>query len=141
MTAFGDIDHGPLPGGSGLLLQAPEDGRSASADGDEMDLALIDARQFGVVDNLAVEVEPLGVGSGHLVPELDEAHQFAVLIVAGQVGVGVTQAAAVLFEREECQHAWPGFALEWEVMAVESCGVAAKWDRMEIEREPIGFGK
>src|SRR5450759_5817683 len=51
MTSFGDVDHGPLPGGSGLLFQVPEDGRSASADGDEMDLALVDARQFGVVDD------------------------------------------------------------------------------------------
>ena len=106
-----------------------------------MDLALIDARQFGVVDDLAVEVEPLGVGAGHLVPELDEPHQFAVLIVAGQVGVGVTQAAAVLFEREERQHTRPGFALEREVMAIESCGVATEWDRVEVEREPIGLGK
>src|SRR5664279_2270940 len=106
-----------------------------------MDLALIDARQFGVVDNLAVEVEPLGVGASHLVPELDKPHQFAVLIVAGQVGIGVTQAAALLFEREERQHARPGFALEREVMAVESGGVAAEWDRVEVEREPIGLGK
>ena len=47
--------------GGGLLFQVPEDGRSASADGDEMDLALIDARQLGVVDHFAVEVEPLGI--------------------------------------------------------------------------------
>jgi hypothetical protein len=74
-------------------------------------------------------------------PELDEPHQFAVLIGAGQIGVGITQAAAVLFECEEGQHARPGFALERKVMAVQRRGVAAKWDRVEIEREPIGFGK
>ncbi len=74
-------------------------------------------------------------------PELDEPHQFAVLIVAGQVGVGVTQAAAVLFQCEERQDARPGFALERKVMAVERRGVAAEWDRMEVEREPIGLGK
>src|SRR6266508_1585743 len=61
VTTFGDIDHGLLPSGSGLLFQTPEDGRSASANRDEMDLALIDPRQFGVIDHLAVEVEPLGV--------------------------------------------------------------------------------
>ena len=94
MAPLGDIDHGPLPGGRGLLFQAPDDGRPAAADGDEMDLPSVDARQLGVVDHLAVEVEPLGVGAGDLVPELDEPHQFAVLIVAGQVGVGVAQAAA-----------------------------------------------
>jgi hypothetical protein len=42
----------------------PEDGRSASADGDEMDLALVHARPFRVVDDLAVEIEPLGVRAG-----------------------------------------------------------------------------
>ena len=75
-----------------------------------MDLTLIDPRQFGVVDDLAVEVEPLGIGAGHLVPELDEPHQFAVLIVAGQIGVGVTQTAAVLFQCEERQDTRPSLA-------------------------------
>src|SRR5437870_3338874 len=27
MASFGDIDHGPLPGGRGLPFQAPDDGR------------------------------------------------------------------------------------------------------------------
>ena len=53
-----------LPGGRGLLLQAPDDGRPAAADGDEVDVPSVDARQLGVVDHLAVEVEPLGVGAG-----------------------------------------------------------------------------
>src|SRR6476469_6087429 len=59
----------------------------------------VDARQLGVVDHLAVEVKPLGARAGDLVPELDEPDQLAVLIVAGQVGVGVAQAAALLYER------------------------------------------
>ena len=141
MATFGDVDHGPFPGGRGLLFQAAEDGRPAAADGDEVDVPLVDARQLGVVDDLAVEVEPLGVGAGHLMPELDEPHQFAVLIGAGQVGVGVAQAAAVLFQGEEGQHARPGLAAERQVMAVERRGVAAEGDRVEVEREPLGLGE
>ncbi len=106
-----------------------------------MDLPLVDARKFGVVDHLAVEVEPLGVGAGHFMPELHEPHQFAVLIVAGQIGVGVTQAAALLFEREERQDTRPSLALKREVMAVERRGVAPEGDRMEVEREPLGLGE
>ena len=102
---------------------------------------LVDPRQLGVVDHLAVEVEPLGVGAGDLVPELDEPHQFAVLIGAGQVGVGVAQAAAVLLQGEEGQDARPGLAPQREVMAVERRGVAAEGDRMEVEREPLGLGE
>src|SRR3954451_23155130 len=71
MASFGDVDHGPLPGGRGPLFQAPDDGRPAAPDGDEMDLPPVDARERGVVDHLAVEVEPLGVRAGDLVPELD----------------------------------------------------------------------
>ena len=96
-------------------------------------------RQLGVIDDLAIEVEPLGVGAGHFMPELHEAHQLAVLIVAGQVGVGVTQATAVLFEREERQDARPGLASEGEVMAVERRRVAPEGDRMEVERESLGL--
>ena len=72
--------------------QAPEDGRPAAADGDEADPPLVDPGQLGVGDHLAVEVEPLRVVPGDLVPELDEPHQLAGLVGAGQVGVGVAQA-------------------------------------------------
>ena len=95
---------------AGCCSRSPDDGRPAAADGDEVDLPSVDARQLGVVDHLAVEVEPLGVGAGDLVPELHEPHQFAVLIGAGQVGVGVAQAAAGLLQGEEGQHARPGLA-------------------------------
>src|SRR4051794_5042568 len=98
MTTFRDVDHGRLPGGSGLLFQASEDGRPTAADGDEEDLPLIDSRQFWVVDHLAVEVEPPGVGPDDPVPELHEPHQLAVLSGTGEVGVGVAQAAARLFQ-------------------------------------------
>src|SRR3954447_10167035 len=141
MAPFGDIDHGPLPGGGGPLLQASEDGRSAAADGDEVDRPLVDSREFGGVDHLAVQVKPPGVRASDLVPELDESHQFAVLLVAGQIGVGITQASAVLFECEEGQDARPGLALKWEVMAVERRGGAPEGGRMGVEGEPPGLGE
>src|SRR5439155_12163890 len=79
VTSFGDIDHGLLPGGSGLSIQAPDDRRPAAADGDEMDLPVVGPRQLGVVYHLAVEVKPLGVGAGYRAPELDGAHELARL--------------------------------------------------------------
>src|SRR4051794_23081741 len=48
VTPLGDVDHGLLPSGSRLPSQAPEDGHPTSADGDEVDLPLVDARQLGV---------------------------------------------------------------------------------------------
>jgi hypothetical protein len=75
-----------------------------------------------VVDHLAVEVELLGVRAGDLVPELDETHQFAVLIEPGQVGVSVAQAAARLLQREEGEHAGAGLASSGQIMAVQRQG-------------------
>src|SRR3954454_5635523 len=44
MTPFGDIDHGPPPGGRRLLFQTSDDGRPTAPDGDKMDLPTVDAR-------------------------------------------------------------------------------------------------
>lgn len=103
-----------------------------------IDLPLVEMRQFGVVDDLAVEVEPLGVDAGDLMPELDEPHQFAVLIAAGQIGVGVAQAAARLLQCEEGENARPGLASQRQIVAVECRGVAPVGDRVEVEGEPVG---
>jgi hypothetical protein len=115
-----------------LSFQLPEDGRPAAANGDEMDLALVDARQFRAVDHLAVEEEPTGVGTSDFVPEFHEPHEFAVRIGAGQIGVGVAQAAAVLFEREDGEHTRAGRAAEGQVMSIQRRGIAAERDRMEV---------
>jgi hypothetical protein len=103
-----------------------------------MDLPLVQTRQFRVVDDLAVEVEPAGVGAGDLVPEFDKPHQLAVLIGTGEIGVGIAQTAARLLECEEGQYARAGLASQWQIVAVERRGVAPVGDRVEVEREPVG---
>ena len=74
-------------------------------------------------------------------PELDEAHQLAILVGPSQVGVGVAQAATLLFQCEEAQHARPGDPAAWEVMPIEARWLAAVGDGMEVEREPRGIGE
>src|SRR3954470_23464718 len=64
VTALGYIDHRLLPRGGRPVGQATEDRDAPAADGDEMDPAQVDARELGVVEHLAVEVEPPRVGAG-----------------------------------------------------------------------------
>jgi hypothetical protein len=49
------------------------------------------------------------------VAEFDEAHQFSVLIGAGQIGVGIEQAAAFLLQSEKGLDAEAGLAAEREI--------------------------
>ena len=91
-----------------------------------MDAPLIDARHLRVVDELGVEVEPVGVAAGDGVPEFDEAHQFSGLVSADEVGVGVAQATAVLFEGKEGLDAGAGHTSAWEVVPVEPSRIAPR---------------
>ena len=72
-------------------------------------MPLVDPRQLGVGGELGVEVEPLRVVPSDAVPELDEAHQLAGLVRAGQVGIGIAQDPALRLMGEERQDTRAGF--------------------------------
>ena len=67
----------------------PRDGGAASANGDERDVALVEARQLGISGELGIEVQPGGIAAGQCLPEIDEAAHFTVLIGAGEISVCV----------------------------------------------------
>src|SRR5512142_1977809 len=108
MTALGRVDDGALPGLRRQGTQATDHRGTTSADRDEVDAALVDAREFRVGDHLGIEEQPEGIVSRDLMPELDEPHQFSRLIGAGQVGVGVAHDPAALLLGEEAQDAGTG---------------------------------
>src|SRR5512142_419890 len=87
-------------------------------DSDEVDATPVDARQFGIGDDLAVEVQPLRVLTGEGLPELDELHQFSGLVGAGQIRVGVAQDAAVMLLSEEAEDTGIGLAPLGDVVRV-----------------------
>jgi hypothetical protein len=108
---------------------------------DEVDAAGVDPREFGVIDDLGIDVKPPGIVARDGVPEFDEAHHLGRLIGAGQVGVGIAQAAALLLEGEEGLDAGAGRAAQRQVVAIEPGRVAPVGDGMEIEREGVGSGE
>src|SRR5262249_9935584 len=125
VAALGGVDDCFLPIRLGPLLEASDNLSSAPANGHELNAALVDARHFGVVDQLGIEVKPLGISAGNSVPELDETHELAVLIGPCQVGVGIAQTAAFLLQGKERQHAWPGNPPARQVMPIQARRVAA----------------
>jgi hypothetical protein len=79
--------------------------------------------------------------SRDLVPEFDETHQFAGLVGAGQIGVGVAQDPALLLLSEEAEHTGTGLALPGDIVRVQSRGIAPKGDGMEVQGEVIPVGE
>ena len=75
------------------------------------------------------------------VPEFDEAHQFSVLIAAGQIGVGIAQTAAFLLQSEEGLDAGAGRTAGRDVVAIEPGRITPVRDGMEVHREGVGRGK
>src|SRR5262249_53474787 len=109
VTALGSVDDGLAPGRSREAFQATQDCCTPSPNGDKANAPLVDAGHFTVVDQLGVEVEPLGIASAQGLPKIDKAQQFAGLLGAGDVGVGIAQAAALLLKGEEGQDTRPGY--------------------------------
>jgi len=89
IEAFGDIDLSLMPSVFGQGFEPAGDRRATSANGDEGDAALVEAGEVFVVGEFGIETEPLGVAAGGVSPEIDEAEDFAGLVGAGEVGVGV----------------------------------------------------
>jgi hypothetical protein len=141
VTALRCVENRSRPSGSRQALEPAENRGTTPTNRDEVDASLMDARHFRVVDELGVEVEPLRVGARDGVPKFDKAHQFSGLISAGQVGVGVAQATAVLFEGKEGLDAGIGDASAWEVVPVEPSRIAPVRNGMEVKRKRVGFGK
>jgi hypothetical protein len=86
---FGNIDLSLMPSVFGQGLEPAGDGCATSANGDEGDAALVEAGEVLVVGEFGIETEPLGIAAGGVPPEIDEAEDFAGLVGAGEVGVGV----------------------------------------------------
>jgi hypothetical protein len=89
IEAFWDIEMGFVPSAFGQGFESAGDGGATPTDGDEGDAALVEAGKVVVVGELGIEAEPLGVAPGDAVPEIDEAEDFAGLVGAGEIGVGV----------------------------------------------------
>lgn len=89
MEAFRDIDVGLLPRAFGQSLEPAGDGGATSANGDEGNAPLVKASEVLVVGEFGIETEPLRIVAGGVPPEIDEAEDFAGLVGAGEVGVGV----------------------------------------------------
>jgi len=81
----------------------------------------------------------IGVGQGP--PELHETEHFAGLLGPREVGVGVAQDPAALFQGEKGLHAGGGLALERQVVVLQTDAVAAMGNRMEVQRERPPLGK
>ena len=141
MAPLGSIEDGSRPARSRQCVQPAQDSGPTASDGDEVDASLIDSRQLGVIDELGIEIEPLGVVIGEGVPELDEAHQLPGLIAPGQIGVGIAQAAAFLLQREKGLDAGAGLAAARDIVAIESRGIASVRDRVKIHGEGVSRWK
>ncbi len=141
VAALRCVEHRSRPRRSRQILEPAQDRGTAATNRDEINASLINARHFRVVDELGVEVEPLGAAASDSVPKFDEAHQFSQLVGADQVGVGVAQATAVLFEGEEGLDTRAGHATAWEVVPVEPSGITSVGDGMEIKRKGVCLGK
>src|ERR1700720_3115544 len=132
---------GLLPVALWQTVEATVDGSAPAANGHKRDAALLQARQFSVVGELGIEIQPVRIMAGKLLPILDEAEHFAGLVRARKVGVGVTQHAALLLLSEEGQDADTGLAAQREVVLVQSRGIAAIGDGMEVEVEGFRLWK
>ena len=106
-----------------------------------MDPTLVDAGEFRIGDHLAVEVQPLRIVSGQPLPELDEPHQFARLIGAGQIGVGIAQDPALGLLGEEAEDAGTRLAAAGQEVVVQGGGIAPERDGMEVQREDLPLGE
>ncbi len=61
MAPLGRIEDGSRPARSRQCVQPAQDSGPTASDGDEVDASLIDSRQLGVIDELGIEIEPLGI--------------------------------------------------------------------------------
>lgn len=135
VASFGNIDDGLGPLRSGDLVQAAKQSGAAAADGDEGNTPLVEFGQLGIGNQFGIEVKPSGVGTGDVLPEVDELQRLGGLIGAQEIGVGITEDAAFVFLSEQSQNAGASLAAHGEEVIVETAGLAAKRDRVEVERE------
>ena len=75
-----------------------------------------------------------------VVPELDEPQDFTGLLVARQVGVGITEHPALVLLGEERLDAGVGLAQAGDVVVLQYGLVSAVGDGMEIQSECVGPG-
>lgn len=141
MAPLGGVDNGLGPTGGRKVGESADNGCAAPTDGNEEDAQCVDSVQLGVIDDLGVKIQPLGVLFGEGMPEHDEAHQFAVLLGSCDVRVGIAQATALLLQSEERQHAGASFATARQVMVLQRRRLATERDGVEVEREGFRVGK
>src|SRR5439155_26983061 len=67
VQALGDVEMGLVPSAFGQGLQSAADRGGATANGHERDAALVEAGEFGVVGELGIEVQPVGIATGDVV--------------------------------------------------------------------------
>jgi hypothetical protein len=132
------VDRQELRGPGAPGFEPTQDGLTASANRDEGDAALVDLGEFGIVDELGIEVEPLRIAAGHSVPELDEAQRLAGLVLPVEIGVGIAENAAFLFVGEEGQDAGASLAAHGQIVVVQTAGIASVGNGVKVEGEGVG---
>src|SRR5207244_8365983 len=70
-----------------------------------------------------------------------KADGFAILVRAGEVGIGIAKDAAFLLLGKGAEDAGSGFAASGQVMVVQAAGVAPVGDRVAVRREGAAGGE
>ncbi len=89
-------ERDPLPGGAGCRGDGSEQLGAGSAEGDEADAELVEAREVGVGGQLGIEDQLAGPGAGALLPVLGEAQDLVVVGVLAERAVGIAEQACLV---------------------------------------------
>jgi hypothetical protein len=141
MTAVRRIEHRLAPLAGGECTQAAQDGGTTPPDRDKPDAALIQLCQLGIGHNLGIKVQPLRIGSGDPLPNLNKLERFTSLVTPGEIRVGIADDLALMLLCEKAQHTGPGFATPGQVVLVQPGGIAPKRDRVKVQGEGVGLRK
>src|SRR5712692_4102247 len=89
MTAVRGVDHRLAPLAGRERAQAAQDGGATPPNGDKPDAAVVQLRQLGIGHDLGIKVQPLGIDSGELRPQLDTLERLASLVTPSEMRVGL----------------------------------------------------
>ena len=113
---------------------------AASAQGDEADAELVEAREVGVSGQLGVEDQLAGSGAGALLPVLGEAQDLVLLGVVAKRAVGIAEQARLVVAGDEGEDALLAARTLGQVMLFGQGVFAMVGDGVEVEVEAVAAG-
>src|SRR5713101_1975087 len=141
MTAVRGVDHRLAPLAGRERAQAAQDGGATPPNGDKPDAAVVQLRQLGIGHDLGINVQPLGIDSGELRPQLDTLERLASLVTPSEMRVGLAYDLALVLVRADAQHTGPGFATPGQGVLVTPGGIAPKRERVNVQGKGVGLRK